>query len=255
MTDRRRALVEVGLLFLATLLAIRAIVAIHQAGPAGWWAWDVVLVGVPLLFMYAPVWSTQLRGADPWSYPMAMPDWPWHDPDGFGREWGQALALGGGLALALTLPTWAGYHVWQVWLVPVVEQALAVDLYRPDPSFAWGLPDDLALLVPYHLFFVAIPEEIFYRGYLQTRLDEVFEPKVEVLGARLGWGFVITCVLFAFGHSIVMFQWWHVFIVIPSLVFGWMRARSGGFLAGAVFHAWCNVIVRILDHLYGIGLS
>ncbi|MEM6928528.1 MAG: CPBP family intramembrane glutamic endopeptidase [Myxococcota bacterium] len=254
MSERRRALIEVGVLFLGTLLAIRAIVLLHRVGPGGE-AWDVVLVGVPLLFMYAPVWACRWRGADPWDYPMAMPDWPWHDPVGFRKEWGAALVLGGGVGLAITLPFWGGYHVWQVWLVPVVEQALGVDLYRPDPSFAWRLPPDLWLLVPYHLFFVAIPEEIFYRGYLQTRLDEVFEPTWSVFGAKLGWGFVITCVLFAFGHSIVLFQWWHVFIIVPSLVFGWMRSRSGGFLAGAVFHAFCNVGVQILDHLYGIGLT
>lgn len=251
MTSPLRALaLEIGLLYFGTLLAIRGLVSVHALG-----AWDIVLIGVPLLFMYAPVWACQLRGADPWAYPMAMPDWPWNDAEVFWREWGEALKLGGGLGLALTLPFWGGYHVWQTVLVPIVESSLAVDLYHPDPSFAWRLPPDLWLLVPYHLFFVAIPEEIFYRGYVQTRIDEVVPPKTSIFGAKLGWGFVVTCVLFAFGHSLVLFQWWHAFIILPSLVFGWMRARTGGFLAGAVFHAWCNVTVQILDHLYGIGIA
>jgi hypothetical protein len=58
--------------------------------------------------------------------------------------------------------------------------------------------------------------------------------------------------LFAFGHSLVQVQWWHFAIFFPSLVFGWMRARSGGVLAGAFFHAWANVTVHTLDTLYGI---
>ena len=61
-----------------------------------------------------------------------------------------------------------------------------------------------------------------------------------------------TCLLFAFGHSLVIFQWWHVFIIIPSLAFGWLRERTDGIVAGAFFHAWCNVAVTTLDTLYGI---
>ena len=70
------------------------------------------------------------------------------------------------------------------------------------------------------------------------------------LGVRPGW--LLTCVLFAFGHSIVIFQWWHFAIFFPALVFGWMRARTGGVIAGALFHAWCNVTVNVLDALYGV---
>jgi membrane protease YdiL (CAAX protease family) len=58
--------------------------------------------------------------------------------------------------------------------------------------------------------------------------------------------------VFAAGHSIVQFQWWHFAIFFPSLVFGWMRARTGQVVAGAGFHAWSNVTVSTLDTLYGI---
>ena len=58
--------------------------------------------------------------------------------------------------------------------------------------------------------------------------------------------------LFAIGHSIVQFQWWHFAIIFPSLVFGWMRALTGGIIAGAIFHWWSNVTVHTLDSLYGV---
>jgi membrane protease YdiL (CAAX protease family) len=102
------------------------------------------------------------------------------------------------------------------------------------------------------VFFVAIPEEFFYRGYMQSRLDELWTPKWRVLGADLGPGWLLTCLVFAFGHSVVVFQWWHFAIFFPALIFGWLRARTNGVIAGALFHAACNVTVNILDSLYGV---
>ena len=88
----------------------------------------------------------------------------------------------------------------------------------------------------------------FTRGF-----DEHFGTPWKVLGANVGWGLVLTCLLFAFGHSLIAPQWWHAFIFFPSLVFGWMRAKTGGPMAGALFHAWCNVTVATLDTLYGVS--
>ncbi len=245
MTEGRTPiLLEVGLLWLLTLLAISGVVALVSL--AGFP--ELVLVAVPILFMYAPVWSCRLRGADPWDYPMALPDLPWRDP----APWGRAVRWAAGLSAAVLVPFVLGYHIWQVELVPVVQEALGVRLYGQDPALQWTWPSQPLQLVGYHLFFVAIPEEMFYRGYLQTRLDERWPPRWHVLGAEVGPGLLLTCVLFAFGHSLVIYQWWHVFIIVPSLAFGWLRARTGGILAGAFFHAFCNITVGTLDTLYGI---
>jgi hypothetical protein len=131
-----------------------------------------------------------------------------------------------------------GYHYYQTLLFGHTYEGI------------W--PSEPVRIIGYHLFMAAIPEEFFYRGYIQTRLDEVFPTRWRIFGTDLGWGWLITCVLFAFGHSVVLFQWWHFAIFIPSLAFGWMRARTGGVIAGALFHAWCNIIVTTLDTLYGI---
>ena len=63
---------------------------------------------------------------------------------------------------------------------------------------------------------------------------------------------ILATILFAFGHSIVVFQWWHFAIIVPGLVFAWMRARTGDVMAGAFFHAWCNITVTFLDIAYNI---
>jgi membrane protease YdiL (CAAX protease family) len=239
--SRRSVHVELFVLYVATLLAIRLIVQAVQ----GLGLPELLLAAVPVLFMYTPVWSCRWRGADPDQYPMALP--PLRDP-----EWREGLRLAFLLAALVFVPFVVGYHVWQTVLVPLIQDLLHVRLFPIDPALRWIWPSSPVTLVAYHLFFVAIPEEMFYRGYVQSRLDEVHPPRWNVFGTRVGPGLLITSLVFALGHSFVVFQWWHVFIVVPSLAFGWLRARTGGIVAGAFFHAWCNVAVSTLDTLYGI---
>ena len=47
-------------------------------------------------------------------------------------------------------------------------------------------------------------------------------------------------------------QWWQPFILFPALLFGWLRSRTGTVLAGALFHAWANTAMVVLDHVYGL---
>jgi membrane protease YdiL (CAAX protease family) len=238
---RRSVVTEILVLYVATLLGIRVVVdSVRALGLP-----EVLLAAVPVLFMYTPVWSCRLRRADPDVYPMALP--PLKDP-----EWREALKLALVVSLVVAVPFFVGYHLWQTVGVPAIQDLFGVRLFPKVPHLQWLWPSNPFTLVAYHLFFVAIPEEMFYRGYLQSRLDEVFSPRWRILGAQVGPGLLVTSALFALGHSFVVVQWWHVFIVAPSLAFGWMRARTGGIVAGAFFHAWCNVAVSTLDTLYGI---
>jgi uncharacterized protein len=242
-TERRKVVAEVVALYLLTLIAIRGVVELVR----GLGLNELLLAAVPILFMYAPVWSCRLRGADPDRYPISIL-WPWTDP----KPWLEALRLNAILWAALFVPFVLGYHLWQTYGLPALQEILPWRLYARAPELQWIWPASPIKLLLYHVFFVAIPEEMFYRGYLQSRLDEVLPPRWSVLGTMVGPGLLATCVLFAFGHSLVILQWWHVFIIVPSLVFGWLRIRTGDVIAGALFHASCNVTVAVLDTLYGI---
>ncbi|MCB9680381.1 MAG: CPBP family intramembrane metalloprotease [Alphaproteobacteria bacterium] len=253
MTGARAAIVrEVAVTTLVVLGIIRLVVQFLS----GMW-WDLPMAVVPILFMWAPVWTLQRRGIDPDRYPLAIPAL------GDRATWWRAARLAGTAILLVGPPFVLLYHLWQTWLFPTVLTSLcdagvhgtcglARTMARIHPAWRPPALDRIALLVAYHLFFVGIPEEIFYRGYVQSRLDEVWAPRWRIAGATLGPGWLVTCLVFALGHSLVAFQWWHFAIFFPSLVFGWMRARSGGILAGAFFHAWSNVTVGILDVLYGL---
>ena len=226
--DRRTVLGEIFVMWLVTLIVVRVWLAVVDSG-----LHEVFKALVPILFMYVPVFVCWLRGVDSYAYPLYLPRF--RDTE----VWWDAIRLNGIIIGISLVPYLVIYHYWTTWVIG-------------GELWSGGWPDSVLMLIGYHLFFVAIPEEFFCRGYVQTRLDEVFRPKWKIFGAELGWGWLITCVIFALGHSIVIFQWWHIAIIFPSLVFGWLRARTGSLLAGAFFHAWCNVTVSILDHVYGL---
>jgi membrane protease YdiL (CAAX protease family) len=218
---------EVLVVWLGTLLAIRLVVVVSEAV-----GFDALRVLVPILFMYAPVWWMRSRGEDPDTYPLAIPGLSDR------AAWWEVARWNAWFIPPLLVLWVPAYHVWQTQVFGF--------------QFQGTLPSSFLELVAYHLIFAGLPEELFYRGWMQSRLDEVMPPKWRIAGAQVGPALVWTSLIFAFGHSLVRFQWWHFAIFFPSLLFGWMRARSGGVIAGAFFHAFCNVLVSTLDTLYGV---
>lgn len=108
-------------------------------------------------------------------------------------------------------------------------------------------------MVLFQIFMVALPEEFFFRGYLQTRLKTKFSKTFRPFGLealRVPTAVPLTCLIFAASHSFITFQWWHFAIFFPSLVFGWLREKTGGLIAPILFHASCNVLVAILGRVY-----
>jgi membrane protease YdiL (CAAX protease family) len=103
------------------------------------------------------------------------------------------------------------------------------------------------------LLVIALPEEAFYRGYLQSALDEVWRPRWRVLGAELGPGLLVTSALFALGHLCTEFNAARLAVFFPSLAFGFLRARTRGVGAGIVFHALCNLFASYLGQSYGFA--
>ena len=91
-----------------------------------------------------------------------------------------------------------------------------------------------------------IAEELFFRGYLWTRLEARWPSRARFWGASVGPTLFVTSALFAAGHVLVDFDIQRAAVFFPALVFGWMRARSGNIAAGALFHALCNLLSEAL---------
>jgi len=126
-------------------------------------------------------------------------------------------------------------------------------VWNPKQAFAYH-PSLSAFLedASSQLAVIALPEEAFFRGYLQSKLDEVFPKKVRILGAEVGLSVVVTSVLFALGHVATIRAPARLAVFFPSLLFGWLRARTGGVGASIVFHASCNLFSEALGRGYGL---
>jgi membrane protease YdiL (CAAX protease family) len=148
-----------------------------------------------------------------------------------------AKALGWALLLCAIFfpPFWLGYVYWWKPKLPFVS--------APLPS----LSDD----VLGQLLVIALPEEAFYRGYLQRAFDDVWPPKRRILGAQLGLGILVASALFALGHLLTEVKPDRLAVFFPALVFGWLRARTGSIGAAVAFHAACNLFASWLAASYG----
>jgi membrane protease YdiL (CAAX protease family) len=159
------------------------------------------------------------------------------DPRRVLRETGEALAWAVAAFAVIVPPFWIGFRVWFTPSHPLEPMALLPSL-------------DLVLG---QLLVIALPEEAFFRGYLQSRLDRCFTKRISVGGAEIGPSLVLTSAIFAVGHLLTLVNPTRLAVFFPSLLFGWLRARTGGIGAAVVFHALCNLLSASLARAYGFG--
>ncbi len=119
------------------------------------------------------------------------------------------------------------------------------------PSWRFVMPAGFFEMAASHLLVVALPEEVFYRGYLMGRLDDIFPPSVPLLGARVGWSLPLQAVLFALGHFLVDFNPGRLMVFFPALAFGWLKAKRRSLGAPVLFHAASNIFMQLLLAGYG----
>ena len=134
------------------------------------------------------------------------------------------------------------------WLAPAFGRLC--NLWQGFSGGALRLPKSFALTALNQLVVVAIPEEIFFRGYLLVRLERVWRPTRRLWGAPVGQALVVASALFALGHLVVVPSPQRLAVFFPALVFGWMRGRTGSIAAGATFHALCNIVAEVLHTSY-----
>jgi uncharacterized protein len=153
------------------------------------------------------------------------------------RAAGWALAV----AAVFFIPFYVGFRAWAHWVWHIAHPFQL--------SLALGHFGSEALA---QLLIVALPEEAFYRGFLQTRFDDAWPGHVRILGANVGPAILVTSAIFALGHFATIHDPARLAVFFPSLAFGWLRARTGGVGAPVMFHAMCNLFSELLMRGYGL---
>ncbi len=226
----REALREALLLWAA---AFAVIILVRAAGPLAGYA----KIAAALAFLYLPGAVVWRRGEDYRDYGADFSRWP--------RDLGLGLAVSLAVLPVFALGFWLVFQAMQTldwplldWLVPYRKGLSPAPELRFPPRFWEHILDQFLM--------VALPEEFFYRGYLQRRLRDVWPGGRRIGGSVLGPAFWLTALLFALGH-LAVFQVWRLAVFFPALIFGWLRERSGSILPGIVFHALSNLTLFVLE--------
>lgn len=179
------------------------------------------IVGIPLVFIYVP-W---ILGR--WfSFPM--------DRSGIGLGNLKTALVTCLIVSAIIFPVFlSGFFAF--WKIVAGREVLI------------GIPDHFATTVLWTFLGVALPEEIFFRGYLQTRLMERFPKGIDILGVKFGWGILLTSVVFALFHLITNPAPARLAVFFPALVFSWLKQRTQSVAAPALFHTLANLSMVIFS--------
>ncbi len=161
------------------------------------------------------------------------------------RDSAQAFLIATTIACIILPPFWLGFLHW----------------YQPRAEFSWvsALRGDashpalgLLNLSLAHLLVVALPEEVFFRGYLQTALTNRYPHGKRLLSVSWSTGLVLSSVLFALGHVTTAPHVGRLAVFFPSLLFGILRDKTKGVGSSIILHAQCNVFAALLGQGYGL---
>jgi membrane protease YdiL (CAAX protease family) len=220
-SNRRSLVLELVIVTAALVIAARGLFLARGISAIGPWVPAIVAV----LFLYVPILVLWRRRR-----PIDFLDRGW-------RKYLRSVVVFIVTAVIVFPPFLAAAHGWQI---------LVLDHY-------WiGVArfSDFWAVAAFQIFLVALPEEFYFRGYFQSTIDRLFVKRWRILGVRLGWGWIITAAVFAFAHSVVVYQWWHFAIFFPALLFGYLRERTGSITAPLLFHAASNLLTNWLVRCY-----
>lgn len=102
----------------------------------------------------------------------------------------------------------------------------------------------------------AIGEELFFRGYMQSRLNEVFGLPGRIGSVRVGLGLLVSSLFFGVLHGLntvdyfrghYAFAWgWTILTVASGFLFGMIREKTGSVVPGIIAHGLLDVWILAL---------
>lgn len=222
---------EISLIFLATLATIKILYQFrHLPGIR-----HNLLLGVALLLLYVPFFHNRLRRLSLTFFETDI------------VRLLRSLKIFLVTSLLLFPPFLVANHFYQQGL----GNSFSLQPLNNTPSLFFS-----------QLLLTALPEEFFFRGWLQPLIGGWLRqrpPRTPQRGA-LGrsesdpraqyLAILLTALLFAFSHSFIALQWWHFAIFFPACVFGWLREKTGAITAPVLFHTVSNLLAAWMGVCY-----
>lgn len=155
----------------------------------------------------------------------------WESLPSAAREIAAAVAVA-----AVVLPAYAYFWPW-------FNRPPAVRHFSLDPAHLRDIVTNL--------FAVALTEELYFRGYVQTRLADALgvppDRQHRSSPRSMAIPIVLASALFALTHVIVEVTPQRGAVFFPGLLFGAVRVWRGGIGAATVLHASCNIFESWLE--------
>ena len=149
-------------------------------------------------------------------------------PRPFAKDIGLALLIG-----AVTFPPFAiGHHYWQ--------QYFGAGGYR------FTVPPDIVSTLWKNTFLIALPEEMFYRGFLEHRLDKLWPTKHHVWIIPLSRTVFLASALFALGHFLGEYNPARLGPFFPAFVFSGLTRKSNCVAGAVLYHGMSNAFSALL---------
>ena len=118
----------------------------------------------------------------------------------------------------------------------------------------------MLVLLFIEFLFVGFVEELIFRGYIQSVLNEAFGRPYRFFGISWGAGLIIASLLFGFMHMLFahfnpFLGWygldWQVGVVIffGGLIFGFIREKTGNIVAPSILHSFIDFFSIVFMYL------
>jgi uncharacterized protein len=230
-----------ALLVFAAAIAVAA--SLYQLARVSSFIADHLQALIAVAFIYLPVWVAHRRGEDLATFGFTF--WPL----------GRALAFALGV-LAVVFPLFLlAFHAFyaiacDAGLDPIAPARMCARYLGLEALARPRGPEGLLGAVFAQVVVVALPEELFFRGYLLERLERARPPCRRLLGGGVGSALLLSALLFALGHVLVDGNPLRLAVFFPGLLFGWLRSATGSIVAGTIIHAAANLYIEALHRTF-----
>jgi membrane protease YdiL (CAAX protease family) len=116
--------------------------------------------------------------------------------------------------------------------------------------FPLDSPGNFITTLLFHIFIAALPEETFYRGFIQELFNRDFGKKWKIFKIEFGPSIFLTSILFALGHYIIIPHPFRLAVFFPSLLFGLLKEKYENITLPFLFHAIANIYSGVLESMF-----